>query len=82
MKLLIIIKPILTSPLFKKSIALGFALWIIFAIPSYILTWQYLINSEAQKNSEQRIANEIILTNIFESQARFGDAVNARGFIL
>lgn len=82
MKLLTIIKSILTSPLFKKSIALGFAMWIIFAIPSYILTWRYLVNSESQKNNEQRIANEIILANIFESQARFGDAVNARGFII
>jgi hypothetical protein len=82
MKPLTIIKSILTSPLFKKSIALGFAMWIIFAIPSYILTWRYLVNSESQKNNEQRIANEVILANIFESQARFGDAVNARGFII
>lgn len=82
MKLLTIIKSILTSPLFRKSIALGFLLWIIFAIPGYVLTWHYLVDNEVHKNNEQRIANEIILANIFESQARFGDAVNARGFII
>ncbi|MBP9680198.1 MAG: HAMP domain-containing histidine kinase [Bacteriovorax sp.] len=82
MKQLTTIKSIFASPLFRKSIILGIVLWIFFAIPGYVLTWNYLAKEEMHKNEEQRIANESILTNIFETHARFGDLVNARGFII
>jgi len=82
MKPSITLKLLLNSPLFKKSILAGFTLWLILIVPISIASWFFLNKYEYSKLQQQRLANESILANVFSANARYGDFVNARGFVL
>ncbi len=82
MKLSITPNLLLNSPLLKKSFFAGLLLWIILIIPISISSWYLLSKYETSKLLEQRNASESILSSVFSANARYGDFVNARGFIL
>ncbi|GEM_PF-3923203 len=82
MKRLTTLKSILSSPLFRKSIITGFSFWVTLIIPLYFIFWVFINWYEESKNEELKEANEQILANVFSAQARYGDFVNARGFVL